>query len=169
MNHNYHIKNIARYLLLFLLSVGVSFTQSEVTAQTINFTVEGQVTSSTDNITLPGVNIEVKGLSQGTITDLDGNYSLNIDDSNAVLVFSFIGFTPREIAVNGQSVINVELTESAVVLGEVVVTALGISREEKSLGYSVEKIDGSELTKVVHENVLNSLAGKVSGVTINST
>lgn len=169
MNHNYHIKNIARYLLLFLLSVGVSFTQSEVTAQTINFTVEGQVTSSTDNITLPGVNIEVKGLSQGTITDLDGNYSLNIDDSNAILVFSFIGFTPREIAVNGQSVIDVELTESAVVLGEVVVTALGISREEKSLGYSVEKIDGSELTKVVHENVLNSLAGKVSGVTINST
>ena len=163
------MKNIARYLLLFVFSVGVSFTQSEVTAQPINLTVKGKVTSSSDNNTLPGVNIEVKGTSKGTITDLDGNYSLNFDDNNAILVFSFIGFASREIAVDGQSVIDVELAESAVELGEVVVTALGISREEKSLGYSVEKIDGSELTKVVHENVLNSLAGKVSGVTINST
>jgi TonB-dependent SusC/RagA subfamily outer membrane receptor len=139
---------------------------SEVIAQTIDVT--GNITSSEDGMSLPGVSIIVKGTTEGDTSDFDGNYSINVS-STATLVFTSVGFTTQEIAVNGQAAINVVLEPSAEALDEVVVTALGIKREEKSLGYSISKVAGEELTRVVQENVLNSMAGKVSGVTINST
>jgi len=133
------------------------------------FKVTGKVTASTDGFGLPGVSIIIKGTQTGTTTDINGEYSIEVSGNDAVLIFSFIGFETQEVAVNGRRVINVELTESIEALDEVVVTALGIKREEKSLGYSVGKVTGEELTRVAQENVLNSMAGKVSGVTINST
>ena len=130
--------------------------------------VTGRVTDSADGNGLPGVNVSVKNTQFGTITDSDGRYSIAVD-GNAVLVFSFIGYSTQEITVNGRTTINVSLEGSSETLEEIVVTALGIEREERSLGYSVGKVDGDELTHVAQENVLNSLAARVPGVTINST
>jgi TonB-linked SusC/RagA family outer membrane protein len=169
MDYKYYIKNITRYLLLVVLSTTILFVYSDISAQNIQHTVTGKVTSATDGSGLPGLTILVKGTAHGTVTNLDGNYTLDVDNSNVTLVFSFIGFTSKEVAVDGQSVIDVVMEESTESLNEVVVTALGIKRSEKSLGFSVGKVDGEELTRVAQENVLNSMAGKVSGVTINST
>lgn len=131
--------------------------------------VTGKVTSALDGSELPGVNVVIKGLTEGTITDIDGNYSLEVSGMDVVLVFSYVGYNTEEVGVNGRSVIDVALTESIESLNEVVVTALGIKREERSLGFSVGRVDGEELTRVAQENVLNSMAGKVPGVTISST
>ncbi|MEN8117923.1 MAG: SusC/RagA family TonB-linked outer membrane protein [Bacteroidota bacterium] len=168
MNYKYYLKNIGRHLTTIALSVILLLGYSVTFAQT-NHQVTGKVTSSADGSELPGLSIVVKGTSQGTVTDANGNYTFTVDDSNATLVFSFIGFTTQEITINGRSVIDVVMEQSIEALEEVVVTALGIKRAEKSLGFSVGKVDGEELTRVAQENVLNSMAGKVSGVTINST
>ncbi|NOR74644.1 MAG: SusC/RagA family TonB-linked outer membrane protein [Draconibacterium sp.] len=168
MDYKYYIKNITRYLLLVVLSTTLLFAYSDVSAQQTT-TVTGKVTSSSNGEGLPGLSIAVKGTSQGTITDLDGNYSIDIPDGNASLMFSFIGFTTKEVTVSGKTVIDVVMEETSESLDEVVVTALGIKRSEKSLGFSVGKVSGEELTRVTQENVLNSMAGKVSGVTISST
>ena len=131
--------------------------------------VTGKVTSSMDQSPLPGVNVVLKGGSGGTITDINGDFNIEVNDQNAVLVFSYVGFLTEEVQVGNRNLINLEMTEDVTSLTEVVVTALGIQREEKSLGYSVAKVAGEELTRVAQENVLNSMSGKVAGVTINST
>lgn len=132
-------------------------------------TITGKVTSSSDGQGLPGVAIQVRGTSVGEITNLQGNYSIEVPGNNAVLVFSYIGYETREVTVGTQRVIDLVLIESAQELEEVVVTALGITREEKSLGFSVGEVAGEEMTRVAQENVINSLAGKISGVTVSST
>src|SRR5690554_1113073 len=130
--------------------------------------VTGRVTSVTDGTPLPGVSIVLKGTNTGTVTDAEGKYSLEAPN-DGVLVFSFIGFEPREVTIQNRGVIDLTMEESVEALGEVVVTALGIQREEKSLGFSVGRVSGEELSRVAQENVLNSMAGKVAGVTISST
>lgn len=131
--------------------------------------VTGKVTSKADNTGLPGVTIQIKGTQTGTFTNSDGAYSIEVPESNAVLIFSFVGFETVEVPVNGRKLVNVEMFEDIKALDEVVVTALGITRKQKSLGYSVGKVSGDALVRVVQENAINSLAGKVSGVQINST
>ncbi len=143
-------------------------TMFNATAAQQNLTVSGTVKSASDNLPLPGLTVVVKGTNKGTITNADGRYTIETT-ANATLQFSFIGFEMQEIAVQGRPVIDVTMETSTEALSEVVVTALGIRREEKSLGYSVGKVSGEELSRVVQENVLNSMAGKVSGVAINST
>lgn len=133
------------------------------------FLVTGKVISAADNGPLPGVSIVIKGTTKGTVSDSDGSYSIEVPGNDAILVFSFIGFQTTEVPVNGKKVVNVTLAEELQALDEVVVTALGISRKEKSLGYSVGKVEGEALVRVTQENAINSLAGKVSGVQINST
>ena len=130
--------------------------------------VSGRVTDAQDGSGLPGVNVSVKGTQLGTITDSDGRYSLDAA-SDATLVFSFIGYASQEEVVGGRTTIDITLSVSSETLSEVVVTALGIERDERTLGYSIAKVKGDELTHVAQENVLNSLAGRVPGVTINST
>ncbi|MFT4567669.1 MAG: TonB-linked SusC/RagA family outer membrane protein [Saprospiraceae bacterium] len=132
-------------------------------------TIRGTVTDGSDGSGLIGVTIQLKGSLVGTITDIDGQYEIEVNSSDDVLVFSYVSFETQEIAVGGREIIDVTLGKSSELLNEVVVTALGLSREEKSLGYSIGKVDGKDLTRVTQENVLNSLAGKVSGVTVNST
>jgi len=131
--------------------------------------ITGRVTSGTDNANMPGVSIVVSGTQRGTVTNSSGEYTIEVPGSDAVLVFSFIGYKTQEVTVGNQKVINITMTESIEALDEVVVTALGITRREKSLGYSVGKVDGENLARVVQENAINSLAGKVTGVQINST
>lgn len=170
MDSKYYFKHITRHLFVFILSAILISTYSNVVAQAPNgHKVTGKVTSATNGSELPGLSVIVKGTSFGTVTDINGNYSIEVADKNATLLFSFIGFKATEEAIQGRNVINVSMEESVETIDEVVVTALGIRREEKSLGFSVGKVGGEELTRVAQENVLNSMAGKVSGVTINST
>lgn len=131
--------------------------------------VKGKVITQ-DGSVLPGVNVVVKGTRSGTTTDGFGNYSLSVPDGgNVVLVFSYIGYVTQEVALGNRTVLDISLEESTEILQEAVVTALGIKREERSLGYSIGKVEGKELTRVAQENVLNSMAGKVAGVSISST
>lgn len=155
--------NSARFsLLLSLMLLLFSYT---INAQTVS----GTVTASEDGMPLPGVSVVLKGTSTGVSTDFDGNYIINITDPDGVLVFSYLGFETREVNIDGQTIINMVMNEGTQALDEVVVTALGIKREQKSLGYSVEEVAAEELTRVAQENVLNSLSGKVAGVTLNTT
>ncbi len=131
--------------------------------------ITGRVTSATDNSNMPGVSIVVRGTQRGTVTNLSGEYTIEVPGTDAVLVFSFVGYKPEEVTVGNQRVINLSMTESIEALDEVVVTALGITRREKSLGYSVGTVSGENLARVVQENAINSLAGKVTGVQISST
>lgn len=132
-------------------------------------TVSGTITDATDGSSLPGVNVIIKGTSTGASSDFDGNYSIEISDENAILQFSFVGFVTQEISVNGRSVINVALVPSAESLDEVVVTALGISREKKSLGYALTELQSEEINTVKDHNIANSLVGKVAGVVVNQS
>ncbi|MEN8202432.1 MAG: SusC/RagA family TonB-linked outer membrane protein [Bacteroidota bacterium] len=162
------------WMLIIQLIMGQLFPvriMAEVHGENLlqQITVSGRVTSAMDGMALPGVTIIVKGSQKGAVSNADGHYEIEIPSGESVLIFSYIGYETREVNVGNQRVIDVALSESLQELEEVVVTALGIKREEKSLGYSVGKVKGEELTRVVQENVLNSMAGKVAGVTINST
>lgn len=129
--------------------------------------VRGKVTSQTDGLGLPGVSILEKGTTNGTVTDINGEYSININSANPVLVFSYIGFNTVEMPLNGQSTLNLAMEENISEMGEVVVTALGIEREKRSLGYSVGEVKGEDMRTVTQENALGALAGRVAGVTVN--
>lgn len=129
-------------------------------------TVQGTVTDGTGE-PLIGVSVVVKNAKGlGVVTDIDGNYKISVNDKNAVLVFSYIGYTPQEVAVGGRSSLNVVMKDESSVLKEVVVTAMGIKRKESSLTYATQQVKASDLNRVQDPNVANSLEGKVSGVTI---
>jgi TonB-linked SusC/RagA family outer membrane protein len=130
--------------------------------------IRGKVTSPEDGNGIPGVNIVVKGTQTGTITDAEGRYSLSVSDRSAVLVFSSIGFITQEVPVSGREVIDIVLAPNVVELGEVVVTALGISREKKSLAYSVSEVKSEDLVKGGNPNAIKSLDGKISGVNLTN-
>jgi TonB-linked SusC/RagA family outer membrane protein len=138
-----------------------------VNAQAQQRTVSGKVTDA-NNAAIPGASILKKGTTTGTSADADGKYTLSVGP-NDVLVFSFIGYKTQQLTVGTRSIIDVSLETDVNELREVVVTALGIQREEKSLGYAIGKVAGPEFTKVARENFLTAMQGKVAGVTINET
>jgi TonB-linked SusC/RagA family outer membrane protein len=149
------------FVLLFALIGGVFAQQGRI--------LTGNVTSADDGLPLPGVTVTVEGTTIGTITDVDGNYTLTLPPDAQYLNFSFVGMRTIQTVITEQTTYNAIMVVDDLQLDEVVVTALGISRETKSLGYNVGKVDGDDLTMVPQENVMNSLAGRVSGVVINST
>ena len=128
-------------------------------------TITGKVTSAEDGSALPGVNIVIKGTSNGTVTDANGHYKLDVPDENAVLIFTSIGYVKKEEVVGKRTVIDVVLEQDVKALQEVVVTALGIDREKDAIGYSVSKIDEIENTGVY--NLGNTLSGKIPGVQVS--
>ncbi|MFS4466735.1 SusC/RagA family TonB-linked outer membrane protein [Maribacter sp. 2210JD10-5] len=128
-------------------------------------TVSGTI-SDDSGAPLPGANVVEKGTSNGTATDFDGNYSITVSSPSAVLVISSLGYATKEVAVNGQSTINEFLDEDAESLDEVIVTALGIERDRRSLGYAVTQLESEALTEVKTSSALNALQGKVAGVNI---
>jgi len=134
--------------------------------------VKGYVTNENGE-SLPGVSIVLKGTGKGTVTGISGDFELDVPDEDAVLVFSFIGYSTQEVKVaslgvlEGELQINISLMPDIAALKEVVVTALGIERDVRSLGYSVGKVDGEALNETPQTNLLNSLSGKVSGVQIS--
>ncbi len=137
-------------------------TPLSVGQQTI--TVSGIVTDDTGE-PLPGANVFEKGNeTNGTITDIDGRYELRLESSDAIIIFSYIGFANQEINVAGRTNIDVMLVSEALGLDEVVVTALGIKREEKSLGYGISKVDEEEIQAAAGSDVLSSMQGKVAGL-----
>lgn len=165
MNCNSILKQTLRRLLIMTMVVGACF----VTAGAQVRTVTGKVTTSEDGTGMPGVNIVLKGSQKGTSTTATGNYSIEVNGANPVLVFSFVGYEAFEAAVGNRNVVDVSLTPGAENLNEVVVTALGIKREKRALGYSVGEVSGKDIVNVPQENVLNALSGRVAGVTINQT
>ncbi len=119
---------------------------------------------------LIGATVLVKNTNIGTVTDIDGSFTITIpDEVNPILVISFIGYQNKEVEINGQSFIEIALSEDINTLGEVVVTALGIEREQKALGYATQEVAGGELVQANDGNVLNSLKGKVAGLQINTS
>jgi TonB-linked SusC/RagA family outer membrane protein len=147
-------------LLLPLLFCNlILFAQQKVT-------VSGAVISER-NIPLAGVSIKVKGSTGATITDSAGIFSIKAN-KNSVLVFSYVGFNENEVKIINESLnLKVQLTSSSETLGDVVVTALGIQRKSIAITYAAQKVAGSELNKVPQTNLMNSLAGKVAGMTIS--
>lgn len=155
-----------RKIVPIWLSVWLLFGLHTAMAQQTQ--VSGTVTSEKDGSSVPGVSVAVKGTTRGTLTDASGNYSIGANP-NTTLVFSSIGFTTKEAAVGNRSTIDMTLAEDTKLLNEVVVTALGITREKKALGYATQTVDNEEIMQNRQPNLVNALQGKVAGVTINST
>lgn len=131
-------------------------------------TITGRVVSADDNQPLPGVSIVVKGSTAGTTTRADGTYSINASANNT-LTFSFIGYESQDVAVGNRTTINVTLLNGAKALNEVVVTAMGIKKDIRQTGVAIQQVDGSALVKAREPNLINSLAGKVAGLTVGSS
>jgi len=131
-------------------------------------TVTGNVTSSEDGSPLIGVTVMEKGTTNGVITGANGDYSISLTDETATLEFSFIGMESQEIATTGRTVIDLVMESSSTELDEVVVTAMGLSRAKKTLGYSVQDVDNEQLSDVKPMNMVNAISGKVAGVQITN-
>jgi TonB-linked SusC/RagA family outer membrane protein len=132
--------------------------------------ISGKIISAADGTGLPGVSIAVVGTSSGTITDADGNYSLSNIPNDATLAFSMIGFATQNIVLGASNVINVELVEDALTLGEVTITgAFGIKREARGLTYSAQKVGATELLQANDPNLVGALQGKIAGALINTS
>jgi TonB-linked SusC/RagA family outer membrane protein len=129
-------------------------------------TITGKVTSVDDGSALPGVNVVVKGTTNGAVTDSDGNYTLVVPSADATLVYSFIGLETQEVNAGARTVVDIRMATDVTQLSEVVVTALGIDREKASLGYATQELGGDQVSTVRDLNFMNSLSGKVSGVQI---
>ncbi len=132
-------------------------------------TITGKVISTEDGVGIPGVTVLIQGTSTGVLTDLDGKYSISVPKDATALQFSFIGMKTQEIAITASNVIEVSMESAATNIEGVVVTALGITREKKSLGYATQEVDGSEINNVKRDNFVNSLSGRVSGVQVKSS
>lgn len=151
-----------RKFLLFALLLWIAIP-GIVMAQ-IN--VSGTVSSQADKQSIPGVTVSEKGTLNGTQTDSHGRFTIKVNSPTSILVFSFVGMRSTEVALNNRTSISVELADEAVNIDEVVVTALGIRREKKALGYAVQDVKGEELTRSRDASIANALAGKLAGVQI---
>ena len=143
-------------------SVFLCFSQALLAQE---LTVTGTITSAADGMPLPGASIMEKGTDNGAATDFDGNFSITVPQ-DAVLQISMIGFVTREVPVGNESVINVQLEPDTEALDEVVVTALGIKREKKSLGYAIQEVGGEALAEARETNLANAFTGKVAGLQV---
>jgi TonB-linked SusC/RagA family outer membrane protein len=137
--------------------------------QAQQFQVSGVVTGAEDSMSIPGVAVFIKGTETGTITNFEGYFSLNVPSDTSTLVFSFIGMQAQERKVDGKRYFNIILSPQSFQLKEIVVTALGIRRDSKALGYSATSVSSQEITRSRDRSILNSLQGKVAGVDISSS
>jgi TonB-linked SusC/RagA family outer membrane protein len=146
-------------ILMFVFGVVTSYAQSKIS---------GKVTSADDGTGIPGVTVQIKGTSKGTQTNLDGGYAIEAA-TGQTLVFSFVGMQSQEVAIGNKSVINVVLSNDAQALSEVVVTAQGIVREKKALGYAVTTVGSDMINNRPEADISRVLQGKAPGVNITST
>jgi len=150
---------------IYKLVVLLLFCQTYVFAQ--NISVTGKVTDS-DNLPLPGVSVKVSGSNQGTSTDVNGNFTVSVA-SSASLVFTYIGYTSQTVAVSGRTALNVVLAADATALGEVIVTALGITKDQRVLSYATQQVKTETFEKARELNIGKSLIGRVAGLDVAST
>lgn len=153
------MKRITLLLMFFAIGLNVLWAQTRE--------IQGRVTSEEDGSTMPGVSVAVKGTTVGTITDMEGVYRLRVPENAETLVFSFVGMATEEVTIGNQTTIDVILTAENIAVDEVVVTALGISREKKALGYSVSEFGREALEEVQVLDASTALQGKVAGVSIS--
>lgn len=172
--HAYGFRHLASLLCIGALLGGIPATASTLTAgtekaqQQIRNTVKGTVTDQT-GMPVIGANIVEKGTTNGSVTNMDGEFTLSLTPG-ATLVVSYIGYQTQEVKVGDSRLLNIVLREDTELLGEVVVTALGIKREEKALGYAVQKVSGETLNTVKSTNFATNLTGKIAGLNVqNST
>ena len=157
------MKKLFLLIVLFVFISGYTlFAQTIVITGTVTSSVAGEGP-------IPGVTVQVKGTTVGAITDLNGKFSLSAPQSATTLTFSYIGMKTFEVAISGRKVVDVTMESDLVGLNEVVVTALGISRERKSLGYAVQDVNGDKINNAETGSVLSALTSKVAGVNITSS
>ena len=161
MKVNEKLRRKSGFIKLMLLVLACSFFTA-LQAQTVSGTV-----SDENGKSLPGVTVAVKGTAGGTTTDAEGKYSIAAS-STATLVFSYVGYTATEVAVSGRTVVNISMTVDTRSMSEVVVTALGITKQSRSLGYATTNVNPAELTVNRSPNVMNALQGKVAGLNISA-
>ncbi|MFZ4543599.1 MAG: SusC/RagA family TonB-linked outer membrane protein, partial [Saprospiraceae bacterium] len=150
------MKKLLLMIALSFVSLGLILAQRAIS---------GKV-SDTKGEAVVGVNILVKGTFSGAATDVDGNYKIAVPSTGAVLIFSYVGFVTQEIAVGASNIVDVALAEDSQIISEVVVTALGVSRDKNELAYSAQKVRGEDLSRTRDGNITNALAGKVAGLNI---
>jgi len=151
-----------RTLLITMVAVLASFVAHSQSMLTGTVLDENQVP-------LPGATVVVKGTSNGVATDFDGNFSIELTGSNDILLVSYIGYIKKEVDVTGKSATIISLEPDSQQLDEVVVTALGIEREKKSLGYTSQELNNDEVVQAREPNLLNSMSGKVAGLQITNS
>jgi TonB-linked SusC/RagA family outer membrane protein len=156
-----------RKALLFVIALFTMALTFEVSAQ--QRVITGKVISDEDGLGLPGASVLVKGTTIGTTTDLDGNYSISVPEGSNVLIFSFVGLRTQEENIGSRSVINILLKVDASQLSEVVVTAIGIEKDKKALGYAVTTVGEELIQNRPEADVSRVLQGKVAGVNITAT
>ena len=154
------------FSLSSLAGIESHFIQTTIQQQTQRVT--GKVVDN-NGAPIVGATVIIKGTGKAVITDINGHYSINVVTTNAVLIFSYIGKKKQEVSISGQSIININLEDEISSLDEVVVTALGITKEKKSLGYSVQEIKSDKLTAAPEGNLVNSLSGKIAGVQVTNS
>jgi len=157
-----HLKRILRFILWASFLTMIFF--NVLLAQEV--TVTGTVTSSDDGSALPGVNVIILGSTAGTVTDMDGQYTLSVPGPETTLVFSFVGFRTMEVVVGNQSVVDMALPSDVTQLTEIVVTSLGIEREKKAITYAAQEVRTNELTEARPLNILEGLSGKAAGLSV---
>ena len=148
------------FLLVFILALSIFSGMAQTRVLT------GTVSSSEDGLPIPGVSVSVKGTTTGTISNSDGFYSITVPELAKALIFSFVGMETQEVAITSATKIDVVLKSDVIGVEEVVVTAMGIRREKKSLGYTVQEVKGDELSRGGNPNLSNALQGKVAGVQV---
>lgn len=154
-------------LLVSLCTIQLSaYTHAHPSDSEEEKTISGTVYDAATNEPLPFVTVSVKGSTIGQVTDSQGQYNLRMPDNAETLVFSFVGYITIEETIGSRTQININLVEDVTSLEEVVVTALGVERSQKALGYAVQKVDGDQLTQARETNVVNSLAGRAAGVQV---
>ncbi|MFA6401239.1 MAG: SusC/RagA family TonB-linked outer membrane protein [Salinivirgaceae bacterium] len=154
-------KKLFLFFCLFLVGANLLIAQQR--------TVQGTVTSSEDGVSLIGVSVIIKGTSQGTITNYEGKYSLNVPTGSDTLTFSFIGMNPKQELIGSRTIVDVALEPTTIGVEEVVVTAMGISKEKKALGYAVSTVNSGQIEQKPETDIARVLSGKVAGVKITST
>lgn len=159
-------KTVSLFRIFF---VALMMCATTLLGQSVNeITVTGKVIDDKGE-TVIGASILVKGTGTGVITDIDGNYSIKVLGSQSVLIFSYVGLTPVSEVVGDRSVINVTMASTSEVLEEIVVTALGIKKEKKKLGYAVQDLIAPGLTKVPAANTASNLTGKIAGLKVSNS
>ena len=153
--------------LLFLILLLCSIPFSQIRAQ--ERTVSGKVTTAPDGEGLPGVNVLLKGTTVGVVTDINGNYKINVPNEGGTLVYSSIGLISQEIAIGNRSVIDIVMVDDVRQLSEVVVTAVGLTANKRDLGYSIQEVKAEEITRSGETNLVAALAQKAAGVQVISS